>query len=49
MDDQVAGALDFVTQARRLRGLVAWVEKPGRIEPGEAVSLKIPEQWIYRG
>ena len=48
MSDPNAGALLFPKVARRLRGLVAWVEKPGRIEKGEAVSLRIPEQWIYR-
>lgn len=48
MDDVSAGSLLFPKAARRLRGLVAWVEKPGAIERGESVSLKIPEQWIYR-
>lgn len=48
MDDHEAGSLLFPKVARRLRGLVAWVEKPGRIKPGEAVSVRIPEQWIYR-
>ena len=48
MADREAGALLFPKVARRLRGLVAWVEKPGRIASGEKVSLRIPEQWIYR-
>jgi hypothetical protein len=48
MDDIEAGALLFPKVAKRLRGLVAWVEKPGRIEAGEEVSVRIPEQWIYR-
>ncbi|MEX0405090.1 MOSC domain-containing protein [Aquibium sp. LZ166] len=48
MPDQEAGALLFPKVARRLRGLVAWVEKPGRIAAGEDVSVRIPEQWIYR-
>ena len=48
MPDHEAGALMFPKVAKRLRGLVAWVEKPGRIENGEAVSVRIPEQWIYR-
>jgi hypothetical protein len=39
--------LAFVKAARRLRGLVAWVEKPGRIEAGETLEVRIPEQWIY--
>lgn len=48
MGDREAAALDFVKQAKRLRGLVAWVEKPGRIVPGEDVALRLPEQWIYQ-
>jgi hypothetical protein len=48
MADVEAGALLFPKVAKRLRGLVAWVEKPGRIEAGEEVSVRIPEQWIYR-
>lgn len=48
MPDREAGALLFPKVARRLRGLVAWVEKPGRIAAGEKVSVRIPEQWIYR-
>lgn len=46
--DVEAGALLFPKHGRRLRGLVAWVEKPGRIGRGEQVSVRIPEQWIYR-
>lgn len=41
-------ALRFPMSAQRLRGLVAWVEKPGTIKRGEDVSVRIPEQWIYR-
>lgn len=48
MDDVEAGALLFPKHGRRRRGLVAWVEKPGRIARGEQVSVRIPEQWIYR-
>lgn len=48
MPDHEAGALLFPKVARRLRGLVAWVEKPGRIARGEEVSVRVPEQWIYR-
>lgn len=47
LDDVEAGALLFPKHGRRLRGLVAWVEKPGRIERGDQVSVRIPEQWIY--
>jgi hypothetical protein len=37
----------FPEKARRLRGLVGFVEKPGVIRAGEAVTAFIPEQWIY--
>lgn len=48
MADVEEGALLFPKVAKRIRGVVAWVEKPGRIENGEEVSVRIPEQWIYR-
>ncbi len=48
MADPEAGALLFPKAAKRLRGLVAWVEKPGRLALGEDVSVRLPEQWIYR-
>ena len=48
MQDREAGALLFPKVAKRLRGLVAWVEKPGRIAAGEEVSVRVPEQWIYK-
>ena len=48
MADVAAGALLFPKVAKRLRGLVARVEKPGTITPGEAISVRVPEQWIYR-
>ncbi|PTE07762.1 MOSC domain-containing protein [Mesorhizobium helmanticense] len=48
MADLEAGALAFPKAAKRLRGLVAWVEKPGRIVAGEDISVRVPEQWIYR-
>ena len=34
MADVEAGALLFPKMAKRLRGLVAWVEKPGTVEGG---------------
>ncbi|AXS41373.1 MOSC domain-containing protein [Breoghania sp. L-A4] len=37
----------FPKVAKRLRGLVAWVEKPGVVTPGETVIANMPEQWIY--
>jgi hypothetical protein len=39
--------LAFVAAARRRRGVVGWVEKPGVIAAGEAVEARVPEQWIY--
>lgn len=49
MADIEAGALAFTKAAKRLRGLIAWVEKPGTIVGGEEISVRVPEQWIYRG
>lgn len=37
----------FPAATKRLRGLVAWVEKPGTISPGDEISLMVPEQWIW--
>lgn len=48
MADVEAGALLFPKSAKRLRGLVAWVEKPGTIKAGEEISVHVPEQWIYQ-
>jgi hypothetical protein len=48
MTDIDAGSLLFPKVAKRLRGVVAWVEKPGRIEQGEEISVRVPEQWVYR-
>ncbi|HEY8594023.1 MAG TPA: MOSC domain-containing protein [Devosiaceae bacterium] len=41
--------LGFVPAAKYRRGLVAWVEKPGVVHPGEKVTARIWEQWIYPG
>ena len=38
----------FVREAKRLRGIVAWVEKAGTIRPGEKLVVKLPEQRLYR-
>jgi len=46
--DETSLALSFVKAAKRRRGVVAWVEKPGVITSGEAVTAHIWEQWIYR-
>ncbi|MEM5474312.1 MOSC domain-containing protein [Hoeflea sp. AS60] len=45
--DETSLALSFVKAAKRRRGVVAWVEKPGVITNGEAVTAHIWEQWIY--
>lgn len=37
----------FPQKARRLRGLVGYVEVPGVIKAGDKVTAHIPEQWIY--
>ncbi|MEE9374955.1 MAG: molybdenum cofactor sulfurase [Rhizobiaceae bacterium] len=39
--------LEFVKQAQQLRGLVAWVEKPGVISIGESFEARVHPQWIY--
>lgn len=49
MADIDAAAALYPKVAKRLRGLVGWVEKPGTIVAGEAVTVRVPEQWIYRG
>lgn len=48
MTDIGSGSMLFPKVGQRLRGLVGWVEKPGTITAGEAISVRIPEQWIYR-
>jgi MOSC domain-containing protein YiiM len=45
--DETRLILAFKDAAKRRRGLVAWVEKPGTIESGSPVSARLPEQWIY--
>lgn len=39
--------LTFPKVARRIRGVVASVERAGAVHPGEPVKIRIPEQWIY--
>ena len=39
--------LAFATKTRGLRGLVAWVEKPGTITMDETVTVQVPPQWIW--
>jgi hypothetical protein len=47
--DHTSLALSFVPAAKRRRGLLAWVEKPGAISTGEKMYAQLPEQWIYPG
>ena len=41
------GKLDFVKPATRRRGIVASIERPGRIAAGCAVDIAVPEQWVF--
>jgi MOSC domain len=45
--DAIGVKLAFKDAAKRRRGLVGWVEKPGVIEAGSTVTARLPEQWIY--
>ncbi|MFK7791316.1 MAG: MOSC domain-containing protein [Devosiaceae bacterium] len=47
--DAKAVALAFPKKAVGKRGLVAWVEKPGSVAVGQAVTVQVPEQWIWQG
>jgi hypothetical protein len=38
----------FAPVATRLRGLVAAVDRPGGIATGDEISVRVPEQWIWR-
>jgi hypothetical protein len=49
MADPKEAGLAFPKAARRGRGLVAWVERPGVVTVGDPVSVRVPEQWLYRG
>jgi len=42
-------ALRFSAAAKRLRGVVAYVDRPGTIRSGEEFHVRVPEQWIWRG
>ncbi len=39
--------VSFPKMARRLRGLVASVERPGAVVAGTELKARLPEQWIY--
>jgi hypothetical protein len=47
--DQSALENSFVTAALHRRGLVAVVENPGTITPGDEVQVEVPEQYTYTG
>jgi len=38
----------FVEVSTRLRGVVAAVDRPGGIHAGDEISVRVPEQWIWR-
>lgn len=40
--------LAFAREARRLRGVVAAVDRAGEIAVGDAIVAYLPEQWLYR-
>lgn len=46
--DRAGLDLSFAQRARRLRGLVGFVEKTGSVKAGETVTAHVPEQWIYQ-
>jgi hypothetical protein len=48
LDNADEVAMQFVKAAKRLRGLVAWIEKPGTIAAGAHFEARLPEQWLYR-
>jgi hypothetical protein len=39
--------LAFPKVAKRLRGVVTWVERAGEVVAGDAVEARLPEQWVY--
>lgn len=41
--------LAFPKVAKRLRGVVAWVERAGDVVAGDTVEVRLPEQWVYGG
>ena len=42
-------ALKFSPAAKRLRGVVAYVDRPGELAMGDAIEVRVPEQWVWRG
>lgn len=37
----------FPKVAKRLRGVVGWVERAGDVAAGDEVRVRVPEQWMY--
>ena len=42
-------ALRFSPAAKRLRGVVAYVDRPGVLTAGDKIEVRVPEQWLWRG
>jgi len=42
-------ALKFAPAAKRLRGVVAYVDRPGELAIGDTIEVRVPEQWLWRG
>lgn len=41
-------AARFVDVSKRLRGVVAFVDRAGRVAAGDAIEVRVPEQWHWR-
>lgn len=46
--DEARLSFRFVEVARRMRGMVAYVERPGVLTAGDSLEVRIPEQWLWR-
>lgn len=40
---------EFVKAGDRLRGIVAFVERPGLLRAGESFEVRVPEQYVWEG
>jgi hypothetical protein len=40
--------LRFSPAAKRLRGVVAYVDRPGALVTGDSIAVRVPEQWLWR-
>ncbi|MCX5497180.1 hypothetical protein OSH11_20935 [Kaistia dalseonensis] len=45
--DRAGLDLLFPQKAKRQRGVVAWVEKPGTVRAGDIATVKLPEQRLH--